>query len=62
MVNNQNQVTVGDTIYLVSPQLLRRIKQACKIAGIPWQSIAARPSEAEAFCNKVERYLNAFPH
>jgi hypothetical protein len=41
--------------YFVSPALLRRIKKACKIAHIPWQSIAARPSIAEEFCDKVAR-------
>lgn len=40
--------------YAVSPELLRRIKAAAKVAGLPWQTIAARPSTAEAFCQQVE--------
>jgi hypothetical protein len=32
-----------------------RIKRAAKMAGLGWQTIAARPSTALAFCEGIER-------
>lgn len=49
---------VGTEIYSVSKTQLKRIQACCLIAGIPWQSIAARPTEADHFCRTVEnRYI-----
>ena len=40
--------------YYLTAKALRRVKNAARIAGLPWQSIAARPATAEAFCTDVE--------
>lgn len=44
--------------FSVSPELLAKIKKAVKLASpsgtISWQSIAARPSTAQEFVDKVE--------
>ncbi len=47
--------------YFVTAKAIRRIKKAVTFAaqkgagfGVTWQSVAARPSTAEAFCVAVE--------
>lgn len=40
--------------YNLTPDDLQRVKKAAKYAGLPWQSVAARPSTALDFCVQVE--------
>jgi hypothetical protein len=51
-------VTEKGVTYLVSADLLKRIKQCAKYAGMRWESIACRPSTADAFCRLVEYDMN----
>jgi len=49
-----NTPTGGKIKYFLTPSALRRVKAAAKIAGLPYQSIAARPSTALEFCIRAE--------
>ena len=51
-------VTENGITYLISRDLLKRIKKCAKHAGLPWESIACRPSTAANFCLRVEYDIN----
>ena len=51
-------VTENGITYLVSADLLKRIKKCAKYAGMRWESIACRPSTASSFCRLVEYDMN----
>ena len=44
----------GSQAYFLTPLALSRVKLCAKIAGLAWQTIAARPASAEDFCLHVE--------
>ena len=44
-------------IYSVSKAQLKRIKKCSEYAGLNWQQIAARPSTADEFCERVEKAM-----
>ena len=48
---------MGKVIYSVSKAQLKRIKKCARYAGLAWQQIAARPSTADDFCEKVEKEM-----